>query len=130
VGPFLTGEERIPRLVETRGLEPDGKGAELPLAEFDAIETFSSVQKTFAPTKSGEPKEISVTEEGEISTSGADYKAELLSIVKALPPAGFERLCQRLLRESGFQQVVVTGRTAEQYGTRRQGHHHDHRNLH
>lgn len=129
MGPFVTGEERIPRLVETRGLEPDGKGAELPLAEFDAIETFSSVQKTFAPTKSGEPKEISVTEEGEISTSGADYKAELLSIVKALPP-GFERLCQRLLRESGFQQVVVTGRTAEQYGTRRQGHHHDHRNLH
>lgn len=130
MGRFLSGEERIPRLVETRVWSLTAKGVELPLAEFDAIETFSSVQKTFAPTKSGEPKEIGVTEEGEISTSGADYKAELLSIVKALPPAGFERLCQRLLRESGFQQVVVTGRTAEQYGTRRQGHHHDHRNLH
>ncbi len=31
----------------------------------------------------------------------------------ALPPSGFERLCQRLLRESGFQQVIVTGRSGD-----------------
>jgi len=30
-----------------------------------------------------------------------------------LPPSGFEKLCQRLLRESGFEQVVVTGRTGD-----------------
>jgi restriction system protein len=30
-----------------------------------------------------------------------------------LPPAGFERLSQRLLRESGFQQVVVTGKSGD-----------------
>lgn len=30
-----------------------------------------------------------------------------------LSPAGFERLCQRLLRESGFVQVVVTGRSGD-----------------
>ena len=30
-----------------------------------------------------------------------------------MPPAGFERLCQRLLRESGFVQVVVTGRSGD-----------------
>ena len=40
-----------------------------------------------------------------------DYKAELLATLRSLPPAGFERVCQRLLRESGFQQVVVTGRS-------------------
>jgi restriction system protein len=31
----------------------------------------------------------------------------------ALPPDGFERLCQRLLRESGFQEVTVTGRSGD-----------------
>jgi restriction system protein len=33
--------------------------------------------------------------------------------MQTLPPQGFERLCQRLLRESGFQQVKVTGRSGD-----------------
>lgn len=41
------------------------------------------------------------------------YKDELLNIILSLPPAGFERLCQRLLRESGFQEVSVTGRSGD-----------------
>lgn len=39
------------------------------------------------------------------------HRAEVLALLKKLPPDGFERLCQRVLRESGFQQVVVTGRS-------------------
>lgn len=42
-----------------------------------------------------------------------DYKEELLNIIKALPPSGFERICQRLLRESGFAQVNVTGKSGD-----------------
>ncbi len=42
-----------------------------------------------------------------------DYRSELLEIIRKLPPVGFEKLCQRLLRESGFQQVEVTGRTGD-----------------
>lgn len=42
-----------------------------------------------------------------------DYKSQLLSVLRSLPPEGFERLCQRLLRESGFQQVAVTGRSGD-----------------
>lgn len=34
----------------------------------------------------------------------------LLLSLRAMDPAGFERLCQRLLREAGFTQVEVTGR--------------------
>lgn len=41
-----------------------------------------------------------------------DHKTELLSILRSLPPDGFDRLCQRLLRESGFQQVAVTRKSA------------------
>lgn len=42
-----------------------------------------------------------------------NYKTELMKILLSLPPSGFEKLCQRLLRESGFEQVVVTGRTGD-----------------
>lgn len=42
-----------------------------------------------------------------------DYRDEALKLLLTLPPAGFERLSQRLLRESGFTQVVVTGQSGD-----------------
>jgi len=41
------------------------------------------------------------------------YAGQLLDILRLLPAPGFERLCQRLLRESGFEQVTVTGRSGD-----------------
>jgi restriction system protein len=67
------------------------KGAQTDLAKFDVYEVFQLVQK------------------GET----ADYKSELLAVIKSLPPNGFERLCQRVLHESGFQEVAVSGRTGD-----------------
>jgi restriction system protein len=43
----------------------------------------------------------------------ANHREELLAILKSLPAAGFERLCKRLLRESGFQNVTVTGQSGD-----------------
>ncbi|SHH47767.1 restriction endonuclease [Desulfofustis glycolicus] len=52
-----------------------------------------------------------------ITTLGDDEKLTcrnvLLQKLKSLSPDGFERLCQRLLRESGFDQVKVTGRSGD-----------------
>ena len=42
-----------------------------------------------------------------------DWKDSLLAIVRQIPPDAFERLCQRVLRESGFVKVEVTGRTGD-----------------
>jgi restriction system protein len=42
-----------------------------------------------------------------------NHRTKLLGIIKSLSPAGFERLSQRLLRESGFQSVLVTGRSGD-----------------
>jgi restriction system protein len=41
------------------------------------------------------------------------HRVELLGVLKSLSPSGFERLCQRLLREAGFEEVVVTGRSRD-----------------
>ena len=48
------------------------------------------------------------------ATTGLDdYRERVLEIIRSLSPAGFERLCQRLLREAGFQQVEITGRSGD-----------------
>jgi len=61
------------------------------------------------PTKE---KEVGDTNNTDLEKP-VDYKEELLNILKSLPPAGFERICQRLLRESGFAQVNVTGKSGD-----------------
>ena len=59
--------------------------------------------------------------DGTTATPGLDetapalgnHREELARILQSLPPAGFERFCQRLLRESGFQEVTVSGRSGD-----------------
>lgn len=41
------------------------------------------------------------------------WKEQLLDVLKAMPPDAFERLTQRLLREAGFANVSVTGRSGD-----------------
>lgn len=43
----------------------------------------------------------------------ADWKDSLLDILQAMSPSAFERLAQRLLRESGFSSATVTGRSGD-----------------
>lgn len=37
----------------------------------------------------------------------------MLEILHDIPADGFERLCQRLLRENGFVEVEVTGKSGD-----------------
>jgi restriction system protein len=84
----------------------------------DAVHTlFKTVHRQF-PRKGAEEDEAEEVEEvagGEDVPIEDDvgYRGRLLAILRALPPGGFERICQRLLRESGFQQVVVTGKSGD-----------------
>ena len=56
-----------------------------------------------------ELSEIADTDESQ----GRDWKEELLDALLAMPPAGFERLAQRLLREAGFISATVMGRSGD-----------------
>lgn len=51
--------------------------------------------------------------EGVDATPKTDWKQELLLICQSMDPSAFERLVQRMLRETGFVQVEVTGRTGD-----------------
>ena len=52
-------------------------------------------------------------EDASLDPRVGSYREQTLALLRALPPSGFERLCQRILRESGFQQVKVTGRSGD-----------------
>lgn len=41
------------------------------------------------------------------------WKDDLLDMIKKMSPTDFERLCQRILREAGFIQVKVTGKSGD-----------------
>ena len=41
------------------------------------------------------------------------WEDDLLDVLKSISPDAFERLCQRILRESGFIQVEVTGKSGD-----------------
>lgn len=42
-----------------------------------------------------------------------DWKEDLLGVIRSIDPGAFERLCGRMLRESGFTSVEITGRSGD-----------------
>lgn len=52
-------------------------------------------------------------DEDAVALAGEEWKESLLTRILSLSPEAFERLCQRLLRESGFVEVRVTGRSGD-----------------
>jgi restriction system protein len=93
------------------------KGREVELEHTAVLKLFRGVQETFTAERNTRKAAAPATLEDDTDIdsveSEADYKSELLATLQALPPDGFERICQRLLRESGFQQVTVTGKSGD-----------------
>ncbi len=92
------------------------RGRSTSLSLDEAREIFLKWVRIFqeqrrAKTEKPEPAE-EVVAEGTGATS-SDYRAAALERLLQLPPSGFERLAQRLLREAGFTQVIVTGSTGD-----------------
>jgi restriction system protein len=81
-----------------------------------AREIYRAVAAEFR--KSQAPVEMSGADEQVAPTTDVhqpfvSYREAVGARLLALPPAGFERFCQRLLRESGFEEVSVTGRSGD-----------------
>jgi restriction system protein len=77
------------------------------LTEDDVRAIFKRIHGAFV-TKKGKPA-ATPRLEPEVDEH-KNHEAALLELLKSLSPEGFERLCQRLLRASGFKKVEVKGR--------------------
>jgi restriction system protein len=93
------------------------KGLQSDLSQESALLLFKEVHKAFAKngaeSDAADEDDVAGQSPPEDAAPIAGYRDELLSILKNLPPAGFEKVCQRLLRESGFEQVTITGRSGD-----------------
>jgi len=96
------------------------KGRSADLSHEEALAVFRAVHAVFPrPRKLDQPS--SATEESEdtsapsedVGYDSSNFRGALLDTLQELPAEGFERFCQRLLRESGFQDVTVTGRSGD-----------------
>jgi restriction system protein len=92
------------------------KGFNTHLTFEEARSLFRELVKVFAEER--KKKETALIEEEQAPSekefvAPINFRERLSQILLSIPPAGFERLCQRLLRESGFVQVVVTGRSGD-----------------
>jgi restriction system protein len=90
-------------------LTPKGRATHLTTVEarklraghpglLDDLATRSSDDDALVPSTEKEP---------------VDWREELLLRIAALTPSGFEQLCKRVLRESGFSEVHVTGQSGD-----------------
>jgi restriction system protein len=103
-------------------ISPKGQATKLDAAK--SREIFLKWVKFYSDTRRA--AEDAVTGAGSKSSNAAVTQAskqvvvvppdeveeeELLAVLRRLSPSGFERVCQRLLRESGFESVKVTGKS-------------------
>ncbi len=86
------------------------------------VATLDPAQVTRAVREQGKPNEEENKEKAETQVekevefeveASENWKQELLNVLYNISPSAFERLAQRILRESGFFQVEVTGKTGD-----------------
>jgi restriction system protein len=85
-------------------LTDDGWKTHLDLASARAIGKHAQITAKKTPAKVEEELPFVEITESEAALT-------LVDVLRSLPPKGFERICQRLLRELGFAEVEVTGRS-------------------
>lgn len=88
---------------------PQGESAE----NVDPGEVMRFVQNRYRQrTDAGAP--LPATQPADFPDEEAvSWRDILMESLLNMPPSAFERLCQRLLRESGFEEVEVTGRPGD-----------------
>lgn len=92
-------------------LTPMGRASHLTDLEAHAL--FLKWVKLHAEKREQAQPQPSKNEDLVVEPLALDDRDDLLFVLGNLPPKGFERICQRLLRESGFEKVEITGRTGD-----------------
>ena len=95
-------------------LTPKGKNIDIVDAR-EVVRTINVLSKKRGKSSDNSLNTLTDAETAEVAEIelGEIWRKELLEKLLKLSPATFERLCQRLLRESGFVEVKVTGRSGD-----------------
>jgi restriction system protein len=95
------------------------KGRSVRLSNSEVLQLFQDIHQQFSVERRKQKDKTSAQLDNkpdgseELPDEDSDHRIILLAKLMTLPADGFERLCQRLLRESGFESVTVTGKTGD-----------------
>jgi restriction system protein len=90
--------------------------ADIDVTKLDHVEIVKIVRDQNKYTQSPKIATASEKIEQEVTAevdNTEEWKEKLLNVLYEITPAAFERLAQRILRESGFFQVEVTGKAGD-----------------
>lgn len=82
-------------------------------ANADLKKTIADAYKASLATKKAAQSEADSDTTQPVNEDAVGWSDQLLQRLHNLDPSAFERLCQRLLRESGFTRVDVTGKSSD-----------------
>ena len=104
MGTHLSKKVWLARKLRTGGVwSLTARGQQTKQVNKDKVKRFV-VEQDRKPREEVDGEALTIPEE-------LTWEDELLSALKSMSADAFERLCQRLLRESGFIQVEVTGKS-------------------
>ena len=92
------------------------KGRNAHITETEAISIFKKWVAVHAENRKQKAVNEPDTIDDEVpapDSPSADEKLNLISVLRSLSPVGFEKVCRELLRESGFENVEITGGSAD-----------------
>ncbi len=90
------------------------KGTIANISKSQSIQIIKDVQAQFSQKENININAEKQTDlENDADTDNLVVSDDLLTVLQGLSPAGFERICQRLLREAGFKKVLVTGKSGD-----------------
>lgn len=83
-----------------------------------ARDIYRAVAVEFSKTRDASAAVLETTDEKVAPGTDAEhtlvnYRQAVAAKLQSIPPSGFERFCQRLLREAGFEEVTITGRSGD-----------------
>jgi restriction system protein len=89
------------------------KGRQSQLDHGRALLIFHEVHSETKAAKEPEVSEETQAPENEQEATSPDFREGMTNLLRELTASGFERLCQRILREVGFEEVEVRGRSGD-----------------
>lgn len=84
------------------------RGKQTSLTEKDSHDLFLKWVEIHQKARKQEKQEI-IEEQKNSAPDEFENTNDLLEVLKTVTPTGFEKICRELLREHGFENVVVTG---------------------
>lgn len=91
----------------------EGREAELSIDQAYELKTRLNRERTSERKSSNLDSQDRLIPSEEADTIFDSMEEEVITILRELSPYGFERFCKRLLRESGFVEVEVTGKSGD-----------------